>query len=26
MWPLWLVFDRTPDGRGTDWHPQLEYR
>jgi predicted dithiol-disulfide oxidoreductase (DUF899 family) len=26
MWPLWLVLDRTPDGRGTDWHPQLEYR
>jgi predicted dithiol-disulfide oxidoreductase (DUF899 family) len=26
MWPLWLVFDRTPDGRGTDWHAQLEYR
>ena len=25
MWPLWLVFDRTPEGRGTDWQPQLEY-
>jgi predicted dithiol-disulfide oxidoreductase (DUF899 family) len=26
MWPLWLVLDRTPDGRGTDWNPELEYR
>jgi predicted dithiol-disulfide oxidoreductase (DUF899 family) len=25
MWPLWLVLDRTPDGRGTDWRPALEY-
>jgi predicted dithiol-disulfide oxidoreductase (DUF899 family) len=23
MWPLWAVLDRTPDGRGTDWWPQL---
>jgi len=26
MWPVWAVFDRTPEGRGTDWHPQLDYR
>ena len=26
LWPLWMVFDRTPEGRGTDWQPQLEYR
>jgi predicted dithiol-disulfide oxidoreductase (DUF899 family) len=26
MWPLWAVLDRTPDGRGTDWEPKLEYR
>jgi predicted dithiol-disulfide oxidoreductase (DUF899 family) len=25
MWPLWAMLDRTPEGRGTDWHPQLEY-
>ena len=25
MWPLWSVLDRTPDGRGTDWRPELEY-
>jgi predicted dithiol-disulfide oxidoreductase (DUF899 family) len=24
MWPVWMVFDRTPEGRGT-WLPQLEY-
>jgi predicted dithiol-disulfide oxidoreductase (DUF899 family) len=24
MWPLWLILDRTPNGRG-DWHPELEY-
>jgi predicted dithiol-disulfide oxidoreductase (DUF899 family) len=23
MWPLWNVFDATPDGRGGDWHPPL---
>lgn len=23
MWPLWNVFDATPDGRGNDWHPPL---
>lgn len=25
MDPLWLLLDTTPDGRGTDWHPQLTY-
>ncbi|MDQ2944325.1 MAG: DUF899 family protein [Candidatus Dormibacteraeota bacterium] len=25
MWPLWTVLDRTPDGRGIDWHPALDY-
>jgi predicted dithiol-disulfide oxidoreductase (DUF899 family) len=25
MWPVWANFDKTPDGRGTDWHPKLEY-
>ncbi len=23
--PLWHVFDLTPDGRGTDWDPQVSY-
>ncbi len=23
MWPLWNVFDTTPEGRSTDWHPEL---
>ncbi len=23
MWPLWNVFDTTPEGRGTDWYPAL---
>jgi predicted dithiol-disulfide oxidoreductase (DUF899 family) len=26
IWPLWAVLDLTPEGRGTDWGPQLEYR
>jgi predicted dithiol-disulfide oxidoreductase (DUF899 family) len=26
MWPLWSVLDRTPDGRGADWEPRLDYR
>jgi len=26
MWPLWNVLDLTPEGRGTDWYPKLEYR
>jgi predicted dithiol-disulfide oxidoreductase (DUF899 family) len=25
MWPVWSVFDTTPDGRGTDWDLQLAY-
>ena len=25
IWPLWAVLDRTPEGRGSDWGPQLEY-
>ena len=25
IWPLWNVFDFTPDGRGTNWHPRLNY-
>ena len=24
--PLWNLFDLTPDGRGTDWYPDLSYR
>ena len=23
MWPLWNVYDTTPEGRGTDWYPSL---
>jgi predicted dithiol-disulfide oxidoreductase (DUF899 family) len=23
--PLWLMLDLTPEGRGTDWHPRLDY-
>ncbi len=23
--PLWSMLDWTPEGRGTDWHPKLEY-
>ena len=25
FWPLWNLFDLTPEGRGTDWYPRLEY-
>ena len=25
MDPLWLLLDTTPEGRGTDWYPQLTY-
>jgi predicted dithiol-disulfide oxidoreductase (DUF899 family) len=25
MWPLWNLFDFTPEGRGTDWRPKLAY-
>ena len=24
--PLWLMLDLTPEGRGTDWYPKLDYR
>jgi predicted dithiol-disulfide oxidoreductase (DUF899 family) len=23
---VWNIFDLTPDGRGNDWHAQLDYR
>jgi predicted dithiol-disulfide oxidoreductase (DUF899 family) len=25
MAPLWTMLDVTPDGRGTDWYPKLDY-
>lgn len=25
LWPIWNVFDLTPEGRGEHWHPQLNY-
>jgi predicted dithiol-disulfide oxidoreductase (DUF899 family) len=25
MWPMWSIFDTTPEGRGKDWGPALEY-
>ena len=25
LWPLWNMFDLTPDGRGEDWYPALDY-
>ena len=25
IWPLWNLFDLTPEGRGADWGPRLEY-
>ena len=24
--PLWNILDLTPDGRGTDWYPKLDYK
>ena len=24
--PLWTILDATPEGRGADWYPKLEYR
>jgi predicted dithiol-disulfide oxidoreductase (DUF899 family) len=24
--PLWLMLDLTPEGRGIDWYPRLDYR
>lgn len=26
IWPLWNLFDLTPDGRGVDWFPKYSYR
>lgn len=26
LWPLWNVLDFTPEGRGKDWRPRLDYR
>jgi predicted dithiol-disulfide oxidoreductase (DUF899 family) len=26
IWPLWAVLDLTPEGRGTDWGPELSYQ
>jgi hypothetical protein len=23
--PLWTILDVTPQGRGTDWYPKLNY-
>lgn len=25
IWPLWNVFDMTPEGRGSDWYPKFSY-
>lgn len=25
IWPLWNLFDFTPEGRGTTWYPKLAY-
>lgn len=26
IWPLWNLLDFTPEGRGADWYPSLNYR
>ena len=26
LWPLWNALDLTPEGRGGDWYPKLEYQ
>ncbi len=26
LMPLWIILDNTPEGRGTDWYPSLEYQ
>ena len=26
LMPLWTILDSTPEGRGTDWYPKLDYR
>jgi predicted dithiol-disulfide oxidoreductase (DUF899 family) len=23
--PIWNILDMTPEGRGEDWHPKLDY-
>lgn len=25
LWPLWNMYDLTPEGRGTDWYPKPSY-
>lgn len=25
LMPIWTILDTTPEGRGTDWYPKLEY-
>ncbi len=25
VWPVWNLFDMTPEGRGADWFPKLSY-
>lgn len=25
IWPMWHLFDLTPEGRGRDWYPKLSY-
>jgi predicted dithiol-disulfide oxidoreductase (DUF899 family) len=25
LMPIWTMLDATPEGRGADWYPQLEY-
>ena len=25
LMPLWNILDNTPEGRGTDWYPKLDY-
>jgi|SRR5918994_4866865 predicted dithiol-disulfide oxidoreductase (DUF899 family) len=25
IWPIWNLFDTTPEGRGSDWQPALSY-
>jgi predicted dithiol-disulfide oxidoreductase (DUF899 family) len=25
LWPLWNLFDLTPEGRGNDWYPKLAH-
>lgn len=25
LMPLWTVLDTTPEGRGADWYPRLDY-